>query len=590
VFKPATARPSGKVDRGHGMRFRKTAIFIISISTCLAFSPALANDDLVRGIFGIIAAGVGQGIQNQQTQQRQRQFEEEQQQFTVENEAAERRALRAEIQRRLNLLGFNAGYPDGSFGRQTRQAIADFQGKMGHRATGKISEAEIAVLYQNTTDRSQNSQIAASPDAQPRLAGATSNAPAQAFVESDLPQASRQQPKGAAAYTEPGLPQVSAAAYQEPGSNATSVPANEANAQAAQKWVEPEMPTTTAAQSAAPSSTQTVASSAGALYDTIREAVCSEDNNKFASVKSFIDAGVIEKEVVIEKVDSAIRRCANTGGTARGYLLQLAGNDITIPTWISSPAYNHATKNDAWFGSFWLPHNGNNRILVNATYSQMLMMIDGPRNYFQTEAKFAEQIRTNPNKRDCLGLPPLFYAAVDSNFDYLKWLLDLGANPNIAVPYMLDGVGVIGEGVDGTASIADSRTKGYGLLPQYGCVDNGPSAALMNAYKGHNELIPVWALALERVNSGANGFPVATAMLAKVPSVPASTIVDIMDDNRWRIRINEDQDLALIKLLVSMGADINGTRRDGTKPMAAFVQQGIKKQNLEQLLAIGARI
>ncbi|MBO9127923.1 MULTISPECIES: peptidoglycan-binding domain-containing protein [unclassified Rhizobium] len=574
------------------MRLKSTVLSALSILTCLAFSGAQANDDLVRGIFGVIAAGVAQGVQNQnQQQQRQPQdvYRSQQQVFTVENEAAERKAFRAEIQRRLNLLGFDAGVPDGSFGARTRQAIANFQSKIGRRPTGKISEAEIAALYESTNGQIDRGMVA-------RAAGSAGARPvaAQAFAEPEMPQANAQAPVGqnAAAYAEPALPSVQAAAYQEP------VAANVANplvvasgqGQAAQAYVEPAAPQVpAAAANAVP--VQSAASANVALLDTVKDAVCSEDSNKFASVKSFIDAGVLDKGVAISKIDESIRRCANTAGTARGFLLGLAGNDITVPIWIDSPGYKHATKNDAWWGSFWLPSDGSNRVLITGNYAQLVMLMDSSGAQYQNDAKFAEQVRANPNKRDCLGLPPMYYAAVARNFEYIKWLLDIGANPNIAVPFIGRGPGLVGEAVDGTGPITDSRQKGYGLISQYGCVDNGPSAALMGAYQARNELVPVWALALDRVRSGqSRDFQIATAMLAKVPSVPPSTIVDIMDDKLWGISINRDEDLAMVKLLVSMGADINASRRDGTKPMAAFIKQGIEKHNLEQLLAVGARI
>lgn len=108
-------------------------------------SVAVADDGaLVRGIIG----GVFQTL----LQQAQKGSEQQNgtHPFRVQDEAAERQYFRQEIQRRLNLLGYDAGNPDGRFGPRTRSAIAAFQSGIGHPTTGKITQNEVAILYEKT--------------------------------------------------------------------------------------------------------------------------------------------------------------------------------------------------------------------------------------------------------------------------------------------------------------------------------------------------------------------------------------------------------------------------------------------------------
>lgn len=55
-----------------------------------------------------------------------------------------------DTQVRLNALGYDAGAPDGLSGRKTRQAIREFQITNGGTATGKLSNAQIAILHQQS--------------------------------------------------------------------------------------------------------------------------------------------------------------------------------------------------------------------------------------------------------------------------------------------------------------------------------------------------------------------------------------------------------------------------------------------------------
>jgi peptidoglycan hydrolase-like protein with peptidoglycan-binding domain len=120
--------------------------------TAATTGSALANDDLVRGLMGLGAAIIINESQRDRArpQYRPRNREPSAAYRARQQERAEQREARAEIQRRLNVLGFDAGYPDGVFGPRTRRAIARFQESVGQQPDGKISEDEIALLYQRS--------------------------------------------------------------------------------------------------------------------------------------------------------------------------------------------------------------------------------------------------------------------------------------------------------------------------------------------------------------------------------------------------------------------------------------------------------
>jgi hypothetical protein len=115
---------------------------------------AQANDDVIRGIFGLGTAIMLNGAAQRQAEQRQyRRVDPGYQRpgnQRRDDRRAEMAAARMEIQRRLNVLGFDAGVPDGVYGGQTRDAIARFQASIGANASGKISQSEIAALYQQS--------------------------------------------------------------------------------------------------------------------------------------------------------------------------------------------------------------------------------------------------------------------------------------------------------------------------------------------------------------------------------------------------------------------------------------------------------
>lgn len=323
----------------------------------------------------------------------------------------------------------------------------------------------------------------------------------------------------------------------------------------------------------------------------IREAVCGNDESALQSVKTVIDAGILDKNAAIAAVDASIRMCMTAGGAASKFLQSLAGNDISIPYWMDAPGYLHGDANDLRFGHALLKQEGSFRFLVTGTYPQTVMMTSfGTSNqtYFRDDPAFTNLAPAAVNRRDCLGFTPLFYASSMGNFDFLKWLLDNGADPNIPVPFTTGGPGTLDEAV----GQSNNDSKAYGLLPRYGCIDNGPSAALMESYRANDELVPVWIYALRQVNaaSGKANFKIVAEMLAKVPSVPPTTLADVMDSKSWEVDVNAEEDIAMIKLLAEKGADLNAPLRDGRKPMASWIQQGINTESLRQLMFIGARL
>ncbi|KZL26561.1 peptidoglycan-binding domain-containing protein [Pseudovibrio sp. WM33] len=65
-----------------------------------------------------------------------------------------------DVQYRLNLLGYNAGFPDGVAGKRTLRAIGRFQSTLGYVATGRLTQSQLEELYTRTQKkRYQKTQI-----------------------------------------------------------------------------------------------------------------------------------------------------------------------------------------------------------------------------------------------------------------------------------------------------------------------------------------------------------------------------------------------------------------------------------------------
>lgn len=553
------------------------------LPTCIVASCTKANDDLEVAMAGPISAGAQQVMPKQAD--------------TGEEEDATRRAYRAEIQKRLNTLGFDAGDPDGVFDPRSRQAIAAYQRSIGQVATGKITVAQIVTLYERTNgaDGTALGGGKVNPSESPTLQEAVVSVPEGATGDIDVESSS----------TEAGTV-VDAAARAVDGAAAATdakvvtgtigLQTSEVAAIPAEKLAEGttgghELPTEQAEAGA--HSTAAPGSPANAVMNaTISEAVCSNDESALQSVKTVIDAGILDKNAAITAVDASIRMCMTAGETSRKFLLSLAGNDISIPYWMDLPGYLHGDASDLKFGDVSLKQKGSFSLLMSGTYPQMMMMMTSfgtnDQTYFKDDPEFARLAAAAVNKRDCLGFTPLFYASSMGNFDFLKWLLDNGADPNMPVPYAADGPGLPAEAI----SQSNNDSKAYRFLPQYGCVDNGPSVALMESYRANGELVPVWTYALRQISAAPDkvNLKIIAEMLAKVPSVPPATLADVMDSKSWDIDINAEEDIAVIKLLAEKGADLNAPLRDGRRPMASWIQEGINPESLRQLMFIGARL
>lgn len=139
---------------------------------CVVATPAAAGDELLRGIIGLGGAVILNEMQKNNTRNAApRQGGSYTGQNAAASKAAEARELRKEVQRRLNALGFDAGYPDGVYGPRTRRAMADFQRSIGRTPDGKISAEEIEILYAQTNGFGGNGGGAPTGPVPPALAG-----------------------------------------------------------------------------------------------------------------------------------------------------------------------------------------------------------------------------------------------------------------------------------------------------------------------------------------------------------------------------------------------------------------------------------
>lgn len=72
----------------------------------------------------------------------------------------------ADLQRRLNTLGYSAGEPDGIFGSQTEVAVKQFQQDNGINATGNVSYVTLKLLFPELVPTA-TTKPTASPTTQP---------------------------------------------------------------------------------------------------------------------------------------------------------------------------------------------------------------------------------------------------------------------------------------------------------------------------------------------------------------------------------------------------------------------------------------
>jgi len=506
---------------------------------------AHANEQLINGMFGMIVNGIQQGMQNQQNRMVPPQAGY---QAAVDPEA-EKRAQRAEIQHRLNRLGYDAGAPDGAFGGQTREAIKAFQRSLGAEPTGKITESQVAALYQ----RSGGMIATDVPTSPSDGAGAGGPQASQAFVEPATP-------------------------------IAIAPPANAAPA-GAQAWVEPQAPMASPAQQDPAAAATPATSSIGAMID---DAVCGGDTSLLNSIKSLVAAGAAEKSYVATKTYDALEACTETKYVSVDFLLEMTDRKTDIPLWILARRYEHGNPSDPFFSKTYLVAKDYRRLLVYVNFAQFRIL--GNRSISVDDAQAMEVVRADVNKRDCLGQPLLYHAIQQRNHALIGFLLDNGANPNLPVPYMTGEPGVT---EDAIGALSDVRRNvngtSYGLRPSHACINNGPSAAMMQGFQARNELVPVWVFGLRQAGAGISIGDVKR-MIEKVPNVPPATIRDAIETGQWRLNLNDQTSLELVELLVARGADINAPTRKGQRPITLWMNQGLQPASLQKLLTMGARI
>ena len=118
----------------------KNVLKLALISTMTASSVA-ASDDLVKGLIGgmIGAAIVNNGNAKSNTTRRS----------SKPSMSSEQRSQNKGIQEALNYFGFNAGTPDGVFGRKTTQAVSQLQACLGYQITGSLNSFEQQFLTQS---------------------------------------------------------------------------------------------------------------------------------------------------------------------------------------------------------------------------------------------------------------------------------------------------------------------------------------------------------------------------------------------------------------------------------------------------------
>lgn len=107
-------------------------LIVTSLMAAIAITPvtrATAGDALAGGIIGGIIGGV---IVNEASKNRRKRV------YSNTTSSATRAANR-EVQTSLNYFSFPAGTPDGVMGRNSRNAVAQYQAYLGYPATGRLS-------------------------------------------------------------------------------------------------------------------------------------------------------------------------------------------------------------------------------------------------------------------------------------------------------------------------------------------------------------------------------------------------------------------------------------------------------------------
>lgn len=117
-----------------------------------------------------------------------------------------------DYQTRLNSLGFNAGAPDGLYGGKTRTAVAQFQTSIGAAPTGKLTEQDASILFQQSNQIATGLAAVGTTPAMPQTgvlpvpnaAGQVATAPAPSFPA--IAGAGAAAPAGNPAFPAPAAP------------------------------------------------------------------------------------------------------------------------------------------------------------------------------------------------------------------------------------------------------------------------------------------------------------------------------------------------------------------------------------------------
>lgn len=117
----------------------KSPVRTLSVVVAMMSTPAVANDDFVKGIIGgmIGAAIVNQGNSGGQQARTPRRST-----GGGGGISSEQRARNKEAQEALNYFGFDVGVPDGVLGRKSHTAISQLQACLGRPITGELDTFE----------------------------------------------------------------------------------------------------------------------------------------------------------------------------------------------------------------------------------------------------------------------------------------------------------------------------------------------------------------------------------------------------------------------------------------------------------------
>lgn len=139
-----------------------SAAVLALVSAGLVTAPerASAGNDFLKGV---IVGGVGAAIINHANKNQRKSAPRtvyKKKTVTKKSSSGPRSTIatfattRTEVrdyQTRLNALGYNAGTPDGLYGKMTRNAVSSFQASLGAPMTGKLTSSEAGILIQRSS-------------------------------------------------------------------------------------------------------------------------------------------------------------------------------------------------------------------------------------------------------------------------------------------------------------------------------------------------------------------------------------------------------------------------------------------------------